>query len=137
MFPWSRFRHLKDHMFHKTVQATAAAPLDMQTFKPVPKYQQMNVFVAQHPMTDRETGPHPRLRRLFQLGLLVYSTWLLLLGPFWALDGRGMVDFIPWGVQQYVYLPAIPVFHRRALSPVFEPYLNWWYSDPNPAETTG
>jgi hypothetical protein len=124
-------------MFHKTVQATAAAPLDMQTFKPVPKYQQMNVFVAEHPMTDRETGPHPRLRRLFQLGLLVYSTWLLLLGPFWALDGRGMVDFIPWGVQQYVYLPAIPVFHRRALSPVFEPYLNWWYSDPNPAETTG
>jgi len=96
----------------------------------------MNVFAAEHPMTAGQPRHHPRLRRWVLLILLVYPIWLLLLGPFWALDGRGLFDFVPWNVRKIVYLPAVPIFHSQLLSPVFEGYIDWWYQNPDAPETT-
>lgn len=96
----------------------------------------MNVFAVEHPMATGPARPHPRLRRWLRLSLLVYPVWLMLLGPFWALDGRGVVDFVPWNIRRFVYLPAIPIFYSSSLSPVFEGYINWWYEAPDAPETT-
>lgn len=68
--------------------------------------------------------------------MLVYPIWLLLLGPFWALDGRGAMDLIPLSLRRMIYLPATPFFYCDSLFPTFEAYVNWWYQNPNAAETT-
>src|ERR1039458_3120574 len=98
----------------------------------------MNVFAAEHPMAPQQVRPrtHSRTRRRLLASVLVYPVWLLLLGPFWALDGRGVVDFVPWSVRRFVYFPAIPIFYSQSFSPVFEGYINWWYQDPDAPETT-
>lgn len=96
----------------------------------------MNVFVAEHPMSAAQARPHPRLRRWLLASLLVYPVWLLLLGPIWALDGRGVINFVPWSTRRIVYLPAVPIFHSPSLSPLYERYIDWWYEDPDAPETT-
>src|SRR5437870_3861598 len=96
----------------------------------------MNVFATEHPMVSGQARPHPRLRRRLLLCLCVYPAWLLLLGPSWALDGRGAFDFLPWSIRRIVYLPSVPVFYSKSLSPIYESYTNWWYADPDEAETT-
>lgn len=64
-------------------------------------------------MTSQAPRPYPRLRRWLLVSLLVYPAWLLLLGPFWALDGRGAIDFLPSSVRRIVYLPAVPLVCKR------------------------
>ena len=96
----------------------------------------MNVFSTEHPMEVVAVRHRARLRRWVVGGVLVFPTWLLLLGPFWALDGRGALDFIPSTVRRVAYLPAVPFFCIQPACPVLEDYLNWWYQDPNEAETT-
>lgn len=94
------------------------------------------MFVAEHPMTAGKTRPHPRLRRWLLRILLVYPFWLLALGLFWALDGRGLFDFVPWNARRVVYSPAAPIFRSQLLSSVYVDYMNWWYQDPDAPETT-
>ncbi len=48
--------------------------------------------------------------------------WLLLLGPFWALDGRGVLDFLPSKARQVIYLPAVPFCYSPPLYAVFGGY---------------
>jgi hypothetical protein len=96
----------------------------------------MNVFAAEHPMTAERVRPHPRLRRWLLASLLVYPVWLLLLGPFLALDGRSALDFLPRSARRIVYLPAVPIFCSQSLSPLYEGYMNWWYENPDAPETT-
>ena len=95
----------------------------------------MNVFTTDHPMV---TEPSPALLR-FQRRLLTgffavlfgYPFYLLLLGPYWALDGRGALDFIPSCVRQCCYLPALPIGAIPHVRGRFLDYLDWWYLDPN------
>ncbi len=96
----------------------------------------MNVFATDRPINGRTSCSFRHLRRCLLVGLLVYPVWLLLLGPFWALDGRGALDFLPFKARQAVYLPAVPFCYSRSLYTVFDGYMNWWYPDPNAAETT-
>src|SRR5450759_3762432 len=96
----------------------------------------MNVFVTDHSMVSQTSRSYPRLRRWLFGSLLIYPVWLLLLGPFWALDGRGTLDFLPSKARQLVYLPAVPFCYSPSLYPVFDRYMNWWYQDPNESETT-
>jgi len=96
----------------------------------------MNVFAAEHPLASQQGPPHTQLRRWLLRSLFIYPLWLLLLGPFWALDGRGAIEFLPLGLRRIVYSPAAPLFYSRSLSPIFESYMNWWHEDPNPPETT-
>ncbi|MGH7953393.1 MAG: hypothetical protein ACREFE_15975 [Limisphaerales bacterium] len=68
--------------------------------------------------------------------LLLYPAYLLLLGPFWALDGRGRLDFVPSSVRNAAYLPLYPIAKIRPLFNVYDHYMDWWYLDPNAPETT-
>jgi hypothetical protein len=96
----------------------------------------MNVFVAEHPMIAGEPRRDPRLRRWLLRILIAYPLWLLVLGPFWALDERGLFDVVPWSARKVVYSPAIPIFQSQLLSPLYVGYMNWWYEDPDAPETT-
>jgi hypothetical protein len=96
----------------------------------------MNVFVTDHPMMSQPRRANPRRRKLAIFVLLAYPTWLLLLGPFWALDGRGRLDLIPEKVRQCVYLPMAVWGNSPVFPSIFEPYMNWWFDDPNAGETT-
>ena len=96
----------------------------------------MNVFTTDHPMVSQPARSHPRLRRWLLGGVFIYPVWLLLLGPFWALDGPGAIDFLPFSVRRGVYLPTAPFCYSPGLYSVFEGYMNWWYEDPNAPETT-
>jgi len=95
----------------------------------------MNVFTTGHPMV---TEPSPALlrfqRRLLKgfLGVLLgYPLYLLLLGPFYALDGPGDLDFIPSCVRQCCYLPALPLASIPHVRGRFLDYLEWWHPDPH------
>jgi hypothetical protein len=96
----------------------------------------VNVFETDHPMISKAGRTFPRQARGAVLVILAYPVWLLLLGPLWALDGRGFIDFIPSRLRGMVYLSAYPVFRSHSLSGLYEAYMNWWYDDPNAAETT-
>jgi hypothetical protein len=84
----------------------------------------------------------PQKRKLFWIQriticlLLLYPAYLLLLGPFWALDGRGHLDFVPSSVKDGIYLPVYPVIKVRPLFSIYESYMGLWFDDPNAAETT-
>lgn len=96
----------------------------------------MNVFTTEHPMASQSVRTHPRFRWWLLGSLLVYPVWLVMLGPFWALDGRGAIDFLPLNVRRIVYLPAAPLFYIDSLSTPFERYMKCWYEDPDAPETT-
>lgn len=59
--------------------------------------------------------------------------YLLLLGPFWALDGRH--DLVSDPVRKIVWMPAYLVHRVPLLGAVFDDYLNLWWIDPNQGET--
>jgi hypothetical protein len=96
----------------------------------------MNVFVAEHPIVSKQGRHYPRLKRWLLVCLSAYPAWVLLLGPLWALDGRGAFDSLPWSIRRIPYLPAVPLFYSQSFSPIYEGYMNWWYSDPDAVETT-
>jgi len=59
----------------------------------------MNVFTTDHPLTSDASPLFLRLQRRVVKGFFVvlasYPLYLLLLGPLWALDGHGVLDFAP------------------------------------------
>ena len=64
----------------------------------------MNVFATDHPMVS-EASPallrfQKRLLRGLLIVLLAYPLYLALLGPLWALDGRGTLDFVPDDIER-------------------------------------
>jgi len=71
-------------------------------------------------------------RLLFAL-LVGYVAYFLLLGPFWALDGRG---YIPDPIHRLVWGPALVWKDVPVAGAVIVAYLDWWYLEPQAAETT-
>ena len=74
------------------------------------------------------------LLRGFLTVSLGYPLYLLLLGPFWALDGPGLLDSAPERVRQLCYLPSAPVWLVPHLPGRYADYFDWWYLDPNAAD---
>ncbi len=62
-----------------------------------------------------------------------YPAYLLLLGPFWAMDGRG---YIPERASRFVWAPALACRAVPVVSWVLQDYLDGWYVDPRAGETT-
>jgi hypothetical protein len=91
----------------------------------------MNVFATEHPMTAQ---PPLRLPRWLKCSLLFvfcyYPLYLAMLGPFWALDGRGFLDFMPDQVRGIIYAPAGLVVDKPIIGIFFEGYMECWYDDP-------
>jgi hypothetical protein len=98
----------------------------------------MNVFTTEHPMMSESSPAVLRLQRRLLRGFLVvllgYLLYLLFLGPFWALDGRGILNFIPARVRQVCYLPSCPVWAIPHLRGRYADYFDWWYLDPSAAD---
>jgi hypothetical protein len=67
---------------------------------------------------------------------LAYPAYLLLLGPFYALDGRGYLGFVPERIRTGLYLPAAPFYLAMGPRNPYDNYLTFWYDDPNAAVTT-
>lgn len=63
-----------------------------------------------------------------------YLLYLLILGPFWALSGRGLLDIVPQSIQDACWWPAIPVYTIPGLRHLHADYIDWWYLDPNAAD---
>jgi hypothetical protein len=68
--------------------------------------------------------------------VIAYTAYLIFLGPFWAVYGRGWFP-IPRVVGDAVFLPTYPVFTSEFGSCLYGQYLDTWYDDPNAYETTG
>jgi hypothetical protein len=66
--------------------------------------------------------------------LIGYPIYLLLVGPYSALNGSGRLDLLPEAVRDAPYYPAAPVYFVPVLRTAFDDYLHWWYLDPNEAD---
>lgn len=96
----------------------------------------MNIFTTDHPMMFEAFRLSRRVRRWLLFSVLAYPTYLLLLGPYYALEGRGYLDFAPEGVRIMFFYPAAPIFSAMGPRNPYYDYLDWWYDDPNAGETT-
>jgi hypothetical protein len=94
----------------------------------------MNVFTTEHPLESKPSYLSRRAGRLLICSLLAYPVYLLLLGPFWALDGRGALGFVPERIRQVCYTPTYPIWFVPHLRGRYADYLDWWYLDPNAAD---
>jgi hypothetical protein len=68
--------------------------------------------------------------------VLLYASFLMSLGPFWAVYGRGWLP-IPRKAGDLILAAAYPVLAFEAGRCVFGMYLDVWYEDPDAYETTG
>ena len=94
----------------------------------------MSVFTAAHPMASKSFRFSRRMRQWLFFLLLAYPAYSLSLGTFWALDGRGLLDFVPERVRQICYAPTYPVWLVPHLRGIYADYFDWWYLDPNAAD---
>jgi hypothetical protein len=90
----------------------------------------MNVFTTDHPMMSEPSAFVRRVQRWLLVTALAYLVYLLSLGPFLALDGRGVLAFAPESVKYAIVLPATPVYQVPGLRMFYDDYLDWWYHDP-------
>ncbi len=74
-------------------------------------------------------------RRLLFL-VLAYPAYLLLMGPFYAMDAHGYFNLAPKPVRRTFYLPVAPLYWTMGPDNPYDDYLTWWYNDPNAPETT-
>lgn len=97
----------------------------------------MKVFAPkQTALTERSNFFRKCTKRIAR-GICMYGLYLLLLGPYWSMDGRGFLDFIPSAVREVAFIPALIPFHGNILGSFYGVYLDLWYQDPNSPETTG
>jgi hypothetical protein len=94
----------------------------------------MNVFTTDHPLASEPFRLSRRVKRWLAFLILVYPAYLLSLGPFWALDGRGCLEFIPDGVHRICYAPVYPICLIPHVRGRYADYMDWWYLDPNAAD---
>ncbi len=98
----------------------------------------MNVFTTDHPLIAEPSPALLRWQRRVLRGFVVvlagYPLYLLLLGPFWALEGRGVFNFIPEPVRRVCYVPSTPIWIIPHLRGRYADYLDWWYLDPEAAD---
>lgn len=76
-----------------------------------------------------------RLLRALRALLSGYLGYLLLLGPYLAIIGTGRFDFLPPIVRDAPFYPAAPVYLVPGLRHVYDGYLQFWYFDPNEADS--
>jgi hypothetical protein len=91
----------------------------------------MNVFTTDHPMMSEPSAFMRRFQRRLLLMLAGYFCYVLLLGPFSALDGRGLLGFVPDSVRTALVLPVVPLSFVPGFRRLYFDYLGWWYHDPN------
>jgi hypothetical protein len=96
----------------------------------------MNVFTTDHPLMSEPFRFSRRVRRWLLFSVLAYPVYLVLLGPIYALDGRGYFAFVPERVRTAFYCPAAPFYLVLGPYNPYDDYLTLWYDDPNVAETT-
>ena len=96
----------------------------------------MNLFTTDHPLQSEPVPLSKRMKRRLILAALIYPAYLFLLGPYRAVEGRGFLDFAPEKFRFAVYYPIVPILITPGLNEVYFSYLNYWYADPNEAETT-
>ncbi|EEF62007.1 hypothetical protein Cflav_PD6282 [Pedosphaera parvula Ellin514] len=94
----------------------------------------MNIFTTDHPLSPEPVRPNPRNRRRLLFLLISYPVYLILVGPFWALDGRHHLDFIPERIRFACYLPTFPIWFIPHVRGRYADYMDWWYLDPNSAD---
>ena len=98
----------------------------------------MNIFTTDHPMV-REPSRFQRLAFRWCVAIVLsYSLYLLGLGPFYALDGHGLLDFAPSRIRNWCFYPAWPVYQFVGTRHLYHDYLTGWSNDPNaPDRETG
>ncbi|HVV70958.1 MAG TPA: hypothetical protein VHI52_05580 [Verrucomicrobiae bacterium] len=96
----------------------------------------MNAFVTDHPLVSQPFRLSKRVRRWLLFSVVGYPVYLLLLGPFYALDGHGCFAFASERVRETFYLPALPLYAAFGPYNFYDRYLSIWWQDPNAAETT-
>ena len=70
------------------------------------------------------------------MSVVAYPAYLLLLGPYYALEAHGYFDFAPEHIRTAFFYPAAPFYLVMGPNNPYDDYLTWWYDDPNAAETT-
>src|SRR6266699_5462554 len=96
----------------------------------------MNIFATEHPINSKLFRIPKRIRRFLILAVLSYPLYLLLLGTFYAIDGRGGLNFASERVRNFLYFPAAPIYAVFGPHNFYDDYLTFWYDDPNAPETT-
>ena len=96
----------------------------------------MNLFTTDHPLQSEPVQLSKRTQRRLIVAASIYPAYLFLLGPYWAIEGRGGLDFAPENFRFAAYYPAAPILITPGLNQIYFSYLNYWYVDPNEAETT-
>ncbi len=91
----------------------------------------MNPFSTDHPMMSEPSALARRVQRRLLSAAAAYFVYILLLGPFFALDGYGYLSVLPEPVSRALILPAAPVAQVPSVRRAFRDYLDWWYHDPN------
>ena len=73
-----------------------------------------------------------KLLKAFLILLFGYPIYLLLIGgPVWALEGRGILNFVPEPVRKVCYIPTAPICLIPHLRGRYADYMDWWYLDPD------
>jgi hypothetical protein len=98
----------------------------------------MNIFTTDHPMQGEPVRLSRKAKRRLVFLLLAYPAYLLLLGPFWALENHHLLDSVPERVRLICYAPTRPIWFVPHLRGRYADYLEWWYCDPDaPDRETG
>lgn len=61
--------------------------------------------------------------------VVAYFSYLLLLGPVWALDGRGLLP-ISAGVRSALWTPVMPLRDVPVVAHLLHAYFDCWFVDP-------
>ena len=77
-----------------------------------------------------------RVIRFSKRFVLAYAAYLIFLGPFWAVYGRGWLA-IPPSVRDAAFLPAYALLTSEFGIWLYGEYLDSSYNDPTAYETTG
>jgi hypothetical protein len=89
----------------------------------------LRALVVPHVRLSSHVDIMSTVLKLARRAACVYLIYLILLGPFWALDGRGLVDNFPDGYREALWAPALPLLSLPVGRQLFEFYLDEWYSD--------
>lgn len=76
-----------------------------------------------------------RFRRYALVLVGLYALYLVALGPFYAMEAQGWLEFMPEAARKAVLIPALPLIRHPSVRRMFIEYLDWWYLDPNGVES--
>ena len=91
----------------------------------------MNPFTTDHPMMTEPSVFARRVQRRLLFAVIWYFVYIILLGPYFALEGNGYLNWVPESAGRALFLPAAPVAGVPGIRMVIRDYLDWWYQYPN------